>query len=195
MTDVNLLSDLALESTLAGIRAEQHRRTDPLPAGANNIGFTSPSASQKVGQGKFFLAGSGRLTLSVAGNIRALFSNPVGSGKTISIVRMAGFTTQTGYASILLNPTAGLPEGTPRPALNGVAGGGVPRVGVLLVDTNATTPMSGGVDTGIVLGMPGGARTSIDLPPIVLAAGVSLGINVPFAGAADATLSIYWIED
>lgn len=171
------------------------RRTDPLSAGSNNVGYVSPATSQKVAQGKFFLASSGKLVLSLAGNVRALFRNPANSGKMMSIVRMAGFTTGTGYAGILLNPTTGLPTSTPRPALNAVAGGGIPRLGVLTVDTDTTVPLGGGVDTGLVIGMPGGARTSIDLPPLVLAPGVSMGINIPFAGAADATLSLYWVED
>jgi len=45
-----------------------------------------------------------------------------------------------------------------------------------------------------VFGLPPNARTKLDFPPLVFPPGFALGINVPFAGAADATMSFYWWE-
>lgn len=191
---VNANTD-AVETLLTAIRDTTYRRTDPLPAGSNQIGIAGTVPGMKVAQGRFFLAGSGRVTLAAAGNLRGLITNPTGSGRTVSVVRFAGFATATGYAQLFLNPTTGLPATAARPIANAVMGGGLAPVASLTVDTNLTTALSGGTDLGLVIGIPGNSRTSIDFPPVVLSPGVSLGLNVPFAGAADSTLSIYWWED
>lgn len=186
-----LLGPLATEATLLNV----FRRTDPLAAGANLIGYISQSIQQKVGLGRVMMAGSGMLNLSVAGNIRATFSNPAGSGKTISVVRLVAMATATGFATVRLNPTTGLPGSAARPVLNAIAGGGNAASAQLKVDTDPTTALGGGTDTGEVIGIPANNRVSIDLPPLVLAPGVTLGIGIPFAGAANAAMSIYWVED
>lgn len=152
------------------------------------------AVSARVAAGQFNLASSGRVTLAAAGNLRAVMQNPAGSGKTLSVVRLAAFTTATGYGSLYVNPTVGVPVTAARPAMNAVIGGGVPAVATLRVDTNLTVALGGGTDTGIVVGLPAGARTSLDFPPLIITPGVTLGINVPFTGAADATLSVYWFE-
>lgn len=171
------------------------RRTALVDDNGNVINPLSSVPGSKVGVGKFFIASSGRMTLAAAGNLRAIIQNPAGSGKTVNVARMAAFATATGYATIYLNPTIGVPTVAPRPYLNAVAGGGLPALATLRVDTDLTVPLSGGTNTGLVIGVPANARSTLDLPPIVLAAGVSMGLSIPFAGAADATLSIYWWED
>lgn len=158
-------------------------------------GFVSPTTSLKVGQGRFFLSSTGKLVLAAAGNLRVTVQNPAGSNKIINIVRVSGMATGTGWAEILLNPTSGLPTATKRPAMNAVAGGGLAPVAVLRNDTDTTVPLSGGADTGLVLGIPANARFSLDMPPLILAPGATIGLNVPFAGAAEAAMSLYWFED
>ncbi len=155
--------------------------------------YISPSTAQDVANGRFFLSGTGRLSLAAAGNVRCTIQNPVGSGKTISIIRIAGLSTGTGWASLYVNPTNGLPVPA-RIVSNAVMGGGLPPIGVVRADVDLATPLSGGLDTGLVLGIPANSRVSIDGPPFVLGQGVTLGINIPFAGAADAALSVYWRE-
>lgn len=143
--------------------------------------------------GRVYLVGSGRVTLGVAGNARGLIANPAASGVHLRIARLAVFATATGYATLFIDPTVGLPpiNLTPRNALVGGSAG----AGTAGFDTNATTALSGGTDTGIVLGIPASRRTEIDLPPLVLPPGVSLGINIPFAGAADMAATVYWTEE
>lgn len=196
-----LLAARATETTLAAIEALQttirdtlYRRTDPLPAGTNLIGYTAPSTVRDALLGNFSLSSTGRTTLTVAGNFRILFTNPTGSGRTARIHRLAGMATAAGWAALFLNPTAGLPTTAPRPVTNAVLGGGTPAVLTLRSDISATAPLGGGTDTGLVVGIPPNARHAYDLPPLFLAPGQSLGINVPFAGSADAVMSAYWTE-
>lgn len=183
-----------LEASFDTLNGQVYRRTDPLPAGTNNIGYTGSTLAQKVGQGRFHIAGSGRLSLGVAGNMRLLITNPAASAKTANIIRIALFTTVTCYATIHVNPTTGLPASAVRPSMNGIVGGGTAPAVQLSADT-ADTALAGGTDTGIVIGLPANSRSSIDLPPLVLPAGVSLGLNAPFTGAGDMTISLYWWED
>lgn len=149
--------------------------------------------SEAVNMQRFFLAGSGKLTLAAAGNVRGTISNPAGSGRNILVARLAGLGTGTAWARLRVNPTTGLPATAARPTINAIIGGAAP-VGILKVDTDLVTPLGGGTDTGIDIGMPASARVSLDMPPMILSPGVSLGINIPFTGAADAALSVYWAE-
>lgn len=154
----------------------------------------SPVTS-RVAAGRFYLAGSGKMTLALAGNVRGTITNPAGSGRNVSVVRLVTFGTGTSWAQLFINPTAGLPATAARPVLNALVGGGEAAVGEVKVDTSTDTPLSGGADTGLVMGAGASDRIEATLPPLVLAPGVSLGVNVPFAGAADATISVYWFED
>lgn len=156
--------------------------------------YTVSAVTAAVAQQRFFLAGSGRLSLSVAGNVRATITNPAGSGRNMMLARLVSFGTGTAWATILINPTTGLPATAARPHLNAIVGaaGGA---GVMKVDTDTTVALGGGTDTGIVLGSGANNRNPVDLPPIILTPGLTMGINIPFAGAADATLSLYWFEE
>lgn len=180
-------------SLLQYASAEGDRRhvslADPLPVSA------APVTSRKVGEGKFFLAGSGKRTLSLAGNFRATLENPAGSGKTLYVVRLSAFATATGWARLFVNPTTGLPTAAPRYELNAVLGHPNPAVAVLRADTDTTVALGGGTDTEIDLAVPANERVEVDMPPLVVAAGNVVGINVPFAGAADSTMNVYWYEE
>lgn len=156
--------------------------------------YTVNAVSAAVAQQRFFIAGSGRLTLGLAGNVRGLLSNPSGSGRKVLVVRLAFFASSTGYATAVLNPTTGLPSGSRAP-FNAVLGSAVSPVATLATDTSTTTPLAGGTATSLVVGIPSNGRESIDLPPLVLSPGASLGLNIPFSAAADATFSVYWIEE
>lgn len=155
----------------------------------------TPTPSKKVGEGKFFLAGSGKRTLSLAGNFRATLENPAASGKTLYVLRLSAFATATGWARLFINPTVGLPTAAPRYELNAVLGHPNPAVAILRADTDATTALGGGTDTEMDLAVPANERVEVDMPPLVVPAGNIVGINVPFAGAADSTMNVYWYEE
>jgi hypothetical protein len=161
--------------------------------------YTLPVTSlfaEMVGQGRFFLASTGKLALAAAGNARATFANPAGSGRNIYLARIASLASAgPAWATVLINPTAGLPATAARRHLNAlVSGADTQGVGVMKADVNLTTPLSGGTDTGVVIGIPAGSRVALDLPPFVLLPGQTLGFNLPFTGAADAVMSLYWAE-
>lgn len=146
-----------------------------------------------VAQQRLFLGGSGKLTLTVAGNIRGLFANPTGSGRKVHLVRLAALTTVTAFLDLRRNPTTGLPTASRAP-FNAVLGGPTGQA-TLVADTDTTTALGGGTLLSTTLGLPANSRTSIDLPPLVLAPGQSLGLNINLASGADAVFSLYWIEE
>jgi hypothetical protein len=154
-----------------------------------------PGHASRAATGQFYMAGTGKLDLTVAGNVRAVIENPAGSGRTVHVVRMAGLATGVGWADLFVNPTAGVPTTVARPVTNAIVGGGQPSVAVVRADTSAVTALGGGTATGVTLGVPSGARFSLDLPPLVLAPGAVLGVNDAFAGSASLALSVYWYED
>lgn len=139
--------------------------------------------------GRLWYVGSGRLSLSVAGNVRALITNPAGSGRRLLIERLIGLATSTVFADLRRNPTTGLPVGTRTPVNARPTAPVAPSVAVVAVDISPTTALGGGTSTGIVIGVPGGSR--LDWPFVFdLDPGESLGFNMPFAGATDASFTV-----
>lgn len=143
-------------------------------------------------QAKVYFAGSGPLSLSVAGNIRATITNPGTETTNIHLIRISGLATAAAWGRIRVNPITGLPVSAGRPVNNNILGQAADGT-VLKVDTDPTVALAGGTDTGVILGIPSATRYSVDLPvPIVIAPGVALGLAIPFTGAADATITMYW---
>lgn len=150
--------------------------------------------ADEISSGRFYIVGTGRMTLSVAGNVRATIANPTGSDRTIGLAGIVLFGTGTSWATIYKNPTAGLPATAPRPVTNALIGPATtPAVAEVRADTDTTIALSGGTDIGIVLGSGAGSRETI-AAPFQLFPGQSIGFNVPYAGAADATLTA-WISE
>ena len=187
----NIPNDMTRQ--LGKVNVENFPATQDVNVTNTDVRVTNTTA-QEIGTGKFNIYGSGKISLAVAGNFRAILRNPSTSGKTIKLHRISAFGTSTGWASILINPTTGLPITAARPSLNAIVGGGVAGIAEVKADADTTTPLGGGTDTGIVLGIAGGQRTELNLPPLIIAPGVALGFNVPFAGAADVTLAVYTTE-
>lgn len=146
-----------------------------------------------IARERYFVAGSGRLTLGVAGNIRCLLSNPAGSEREMWIERLVVTATVTGWAQVRRSPTTGLPA-TLRTSHNAVLDG-APATCTMHADTDATTAIGGGTLLSDTPGIPANTRVSIEMPPLVLRPGVTLGFNVPIGGAGDASLSAYWFEE
>lgn len=157
--------------------------------------YTVTAVTAAVAQQRFFLAGTGPLILALAGNARVTFANPAASGRNVHVGRLAAFSNAAGEASLFINPNTGLPATAARPQLNAIVGaaGGV---AVLKADTSTTTPLSGGTDTGMILAFPANTRLSVDMPPLVLTPGVTVGINIPIAAASSRSImAIYWLEE
>lgn len=146
----------------------------------------------KVAAGDVFLSGTGEMTLSVAGNVRMLLSNPAGATKQLYLYKLDVFASAIGYAELFVNPTV-VPT-VARRVNNVNFGSGVTAFGVIYADTNTTTALSGGIDSGISVGAAPNILTVYNLPPIVIPPGVSLGLQLPFTGAATATVNAFWWE-
>lgn len=150
--------------------------------------------SAAIGLGRAYIIGTGRISLSVAGNLRALIRNP-STDTVVTVLGLSGLSTATGWPEIIEEPTTGLPAGTPRPHLRMNPLAGVPAITEVTADTDATVALGGGTATGVVLGTPSGNRIDIRPLGLVLGPGMSRGINVPFAGAADVALAAYITEE
>jgi hypothetical protein len=171
----------------------------PVLTGKNPDGtpFVLPvgnAATEALASGRMYFGGSGKMSLAVAGNLRAVLQNPADSGRVMYVARMVVTTTAMGWADLFVNPTVGVPTSTPRPVTNAIIGQNTSPKGVIRADTDTTTALGGGWNTGVSIGSPGGQRTNLDLPPFVLAPGVTLGFNNAFAGAADVSMSVFWWE-
>lgn len=165
---------------------------DGTPFTLDVAGMEKAQALRAAEQAKVYFAGSGRLTLSVAGNIRGALANPAGSTDNIHVLRMSGLGTAVGWATLLYNPTTGLPATAARRVNNNILSMAGDN-SVLKVDTDTTTALGGGTDLGTVIGVPAGRRFEINFAiPIVIPPGASLGVGIPFTGAADAAFSLYW---
>lgn len=156
--------------------------------------YITPSVARDVATGVLFVAGTGRLTIAAAGNYRLTFGNPAGSGKNLSIIRLALMPTVTSFTDFRLNPNAGLPATAARKNNPGILGSNFTSVAVVKADTSTLTALSGGTDMEVTLGLPANQRTSIDLPPLIVPPGVTLGMNIAVTAASDLAASIYWKE-
>lgn len=155
-------------------------------------------ALERLQAQKMFVADTGKVTLSVAGNFRATFTNPSTSGRNLIIAKLvaADSSSAIAWGEVWKQPTTGLPATAARPNRNLVflaAGGNDVGVGELRADTDATVALGGGDLVGVI-GVPGATRTEIH-GPFVLTPGVVIGLNVPYAGAADVAFSVYYYED
>jgi hypothetical protein len=145
------------------------------------------------GNGRAYIVSTGRVALSVAGNMRILIENPLSA--PLTVLGMAGMATAAAWATVYRNPTSGLPTAPPRPHLrvNPTAGEGMSAL--VRVDVDATVALAGGENTGELIGLPGGTRYQIPVFGVVVPATQTLGVNVPFAGAADVSCTLYLVEE
>ena len=152
--------------------------------------ISSPTQAQAV-QGKAFVATTGPMTLALAGNMRALFTNPAGSNVTVLINRIAtvNTTVATVFANMYLNPTNGLPIAVGY-ASNVILGGPASKA-YFTNDTSVATPLSGGTLIMPFVVPPG--RTEFDTS-FVVNPGSSVGFNSAFAGAAIGEIVFYYTE-
>ena len=89
-------------------------------------------------QGKSFIASTGPMNLTLAGNMRALFTNPVGSNVRVMITAVTTVNTSGGtvFANLYLNPATGLPS-TNGCATNSILSGAPTRAN-FKADTSTT---------------------------------------------------------
>lgn len=165
---------------------------------SNTVQSLTPINNAIVNQ-NVYLVGSGNQALSAAGNFRIVIENPVGSAKILHIFKLDSYSSAAGFGELLVGAPgvalAGLPT-TARTINNVYFGSANSSVAKVFADTNLTTALSGGIDSGISIGVSAGTVTSylVDIPELQLQPGFSLGINVPFTGAANVSLNLFWYE-
>lgn len=160
-----------------------------------NVNPTRQIQEARVRAGFAFTGSSGKIDLSAAGNLRGTLANPAGSGRTIYLYTISTFSTaQGGFAHTYINPTAGLPT-VLKSSNNNFIGHPRAAVGVVRVDVDALTALSGGTDTGLAIGIASNERAEIELAPFIIPPGVTMGINIPFAGATSVTFNLNWWEE
>lgn len=193
MTLRNAFGDLNLETTQQSILARQielRTRLDALIAGPVK---TRASAQDLIDAGLFYISGSGQISLTVGSNVRSTVRNPTGSGRLVHIVALETFATATAYGTVYLNPTTNLPDATAeRPKLS--ARPAIAPAPVVQVRANTGAALSGGTATGLIVPAAAGPARRIDLPPITLDPGQSLGVNIPFSGAAETVFTVFVLE-
>jgi hypothetical protein len=149
--------------------------------------------SAAKGNGRAYIVSTGRVALSVAGNMRILIENPLAA--PLTVLGMAGMATAAAWATVYRNPTTGLPTSAPRPHLRVNPLAGQAMSALVRVDVDATVALAGGENTGELIGLPGGTRYQIPVFGVLIPPAQTLGVNVPFAGAADVSSTLYLVEE
>jgi hypothetical protein len=144
--------------------------------------------SAAAGMGRAYITSTGKVALSIAGNLRILISNP-SADTIVTITGLAGLATAVAWATVYRNPTTGLPVTAARPSLRLNPLKGQAPIATVKVDADATVAMSGGENTGELIGLPGGTRYQVPILGAVIPPGETL------AGAADVSTSIYLVEE
>lgn len=144
--------------------------------------------------GAVYFATSAKLDIGANEIVRATIENPVGSGVNLILDHLVSVQNiATAWAGIFINPTAGLPTAL-LTARNAKVGHPSTPKAVIKVD-DALAALSGGTEIA-TLGVETG-RDVIDLPPLTLPPGYTLGVNLPVGLIATgaASFAVYWWEE
>lgn len=183
----------ATEDTLASLLADLQAKRDGTVAEPT---YTSPSVSGKTGEGKFFIADSGILTTTVTNNwINLTFTNPTGSGKTAYIVAITVESDQAAiWGKFYRGPTTNTPT-TTSTAYNGIN----------LLSTGpyaATCQVKGDAlpnemdnATTLVSRVTSNVSVKVELMPLIVTAGTTVGFGANLGGAGNGSVAVYWFEE
>lgn len=174
----------ALDATLHQILAGQ-KLAGPEAAAA---------AAASLGRVKIYSTGT--LTTAAASNVRMTLENPTGSGHKLTLLGLELGSTVTGFCDIRVNPTTGLPASAARPALNALVGAGSAPVAVVKADESAVTGLGGGTATGVRLHVGANQPRDVNLvTPLILTAGVTLGISLNLSAAFTFAARFTFLEE
>jgi hypothetical protein len=163
-----------------------------MPIGTLGSPSVTTSTQNALGAtGKSFAASSGHLGVTLVGNARVYFSNPVNSGVMAAVTAIAVYYSGAAaiYPTSFIQPTAGLP--TKAGITGNVLLGGAASNCTLTADTNSTA-LSGGTPY-IPLSVPNG-RTVFSQLSMYIPSGFSLGFNFPLVAGSDFEMTLYFNE-
>lgn len=186
--------DFATQTTLeaarvlvASIRDTHFRRTDPLAAGANVVGYTEEALLSHVFGGSVFQVG-GKITTSVTTSSASLnLTNPAGSGKTLIVVGWSLFSDTVAEVRYVRGATS---TGTVIQADNRLGGGAAP-VATAALGVNV---LSGGTQLNLA------HQVAVNVPlecfkTLTVSPGSSFGIRYDGPGAVNNVfINIDWRE-
>lgn len=188
---------IATEGTLSLVRQNQDSQSallQDLLAALRGTVTTRTEMQERQRAGFAFVASSAKITAPPAGHFRVTLHIP-SAGRAIFIDRLVLFLSAgPAYGRLYVNPLVGLPTTDPRPVNNARIGSTTQSPVIMRADVSATEALSGGIDTGIEFGLLAGSNV-IELPPLSFQPGATVGLNIPFAGAADAVTTAYWYEE
>lgn len=157
-------------------------------------------------QGRTFAASTDGVALTAAGRARAALVNPAGSGRVVHLIGIVVNNASAAPGTIRQwhNPTAGVPTAVaPIPAKNcsllaSPDPGQAPKA-AFYSDwlQGSLAPMAGGSPLP-TLACPAQSRQVYAPSPLLLAPGVTLGLDATFGAVAivgNSIISIYWYED
>lgn len=139
--------------------------------------------------GRLHISGSTVLAVSANNYSKMLLTNPVGSGKTLVVLKLHLFSDTAIFVDFYANPTTGLPVTNRGITL---VGGTYAGVTTFKSGTDAT-PMGGGVKSDITLGAGSGVETVVDTP-FMVQPGVSLGFSALASGQRNVYMNPVWLE-
>ena len=150
---------------------------------------------EAVGQARAFAVSTPALAPAAALGVNVTFEVPAGAPARCLIWRIALTTLKAGggFAGVRINPTLNLPATAPRVPANMKVG--APQASVAIVRADPGLAMTGGILSDLVLGQVPDAREEVDLPPMVIAPGLTLGISLPGGAGLLTALSVWWVED
>lgn len=149
-------------------------------------------------KGQTYMASTGRIELSAAGNLRAMMSNPSSSGRVVHLYKIisASSAAAAAYAGVFYGTTASPLTGQPTSAERRAGSmylGKANSSAIIKADTDITVQLSGEASDLVLAASPG--RTEIGFAPIIIEPGRMIGMNVAFAGAATVVLTVSWWEE
>lgn len=154
------------------------------------------AAETAAREGRAFFSSSGQQATGSLGTttLRGTLQNPSTSTKRLFVYALDVWSSSaTGYGSLLINPTAGLPAAA-KVVNNTYVGHSNPANGLVKFDAGAA--MTGGSDSGVAIPAPSGVFNKIMLDaPVILSPGVIMAIQAPFGAATTVVVTLYWFEE
>lgn len=182
-----------VRSALETIRDTILRRTDPLPAGQNIIGYTGNATIFDLEYGRIFGAGASLTTSVTTPNASLTVTNPAGSGKVLYVIAWSVYANATAEVRYILDATSTGTLVVPENLNIGLNAGATPVNSAMEVRVGAGV-LTGGRQMNIAHQVTTQAPVEKDVL-VKLPAGRSLTVRFLGPGATNTVdINAQWIE-
>lgn len=156
------------------------------------FGTSDYTGAVYVNSGNVWSSGTSIQTLTAGNHLRALFDNPTGNTKSVTISLFRGFADGAAFVDIFTNPTTGLPT-TAKTIHSGVPTGFTyTGLATFKADVSATA-LSGGTQLSTPLGFGSGVETQL-FGTFPIPANTTIGFNFTASGNTKLYFVLVWIE-